>query len=207
MTGDLLKLNQWLSPAFPVGGFAYSHGLEQAIDAGGIQSADDLFVWLSDVLRHGSGLSDAVFLCVTHSGGDVLNEYRAMAPSKERLEEAEAQGAAFAQTVSHLLRDPVADGPLPIAIGHAARHLSLSTSQVTAFYLHSFVSNLISAAVRFVPLGQTDGQLVLARLHPIILQIASTAQTMGIDQIGTAALGSDMAAMKHETMEVRLFRS
>lgn len=207
MSSDLLKLSQWLSPGFPVGGFAYSHGLEQAIDGGVITSAENLQDWLSQVLQFGSGLSDAVFLCRSQEGAEVAELCEAMAPSKERLEETRAQGAAFARTVSAILSAPVAAAPLPVAVGCAARQLSLAPSVVAAFYLHAFTANLITAAVRFVPLGQTEGQMVLANLHAVILQVAEQADQTSIENIGTAAIGSDMAAMHHETMEVRLFKS
>ncbi len=207
MNSDLLKLSQWLSPGFPVGGFAYSHGLEQAIDGGVVCSAATLQDWLSQVLQFGSGLSDAVFVCRSQEGADLADLCEAMAPSKERLEETRAQGAAFARTVSAILPEPVSAAPLPVAVGCAARQLSLTPETVAGFYLHAFAANLVTAAVRFVPLGQTEGQVVLANLHGVILRVAEQAVQTPINELGTAAIGSDMAAMHHETMEVRLFKS
>ena len=148
MNPDLLTLTQWLSPAFPVGGFAYSHGLEQVIAAGEVADAAGLRAWLRVGLEEGAG-----------------------------------------------------------AVGIAARRLSLSAPQVAAFYLHGFASNLVSAAVRFVPLGQTEGQRVLQALHAPITAIAARAAEATLDDIGTAALGADLAAMRHETMDVRIFKT
>lgn len=207
MNPDLLKLTQWLSPAFPLGSFAYSHGLEQAMVAGHIHDGPTLTSWIEVLLKDGSGRMDAVMICRTMQGQDMTDTATALAASKERLEEAQAQGRAFARTVSTLLPIPVEPAPLPVALGHAARQLSLSDLEVTSLYLHSFVSNLVSAAVRFVPLGQTTGQTVLDALHPVILAVATAAQTTNLDDIGSAAFGGDMAAILHETLDVRIFKT
>lgn len=208
---DLLTLTQWLSPAFPVGGYAYSHGLEWAIADGEVRSAEALFAWLSDVVELGGGRSDAVLLCrAMDRGADAgaLDDVaRALAASRERWEETRAQGAAFTSARNALsgTRDrPVA---LPVAVGRAAAGLSLPARQVAALYLHAFASNLVSGAVRFVPLGQTEGQAVLARLHPLIVRVASDAAGTPIDGIQSGVPGADLAAMLHETQEVRLFRT
>ncbi|SLN22765.1 Urease accessory protein UreF [Pseudoruegeria aquimaris] len=210
MNADLLKLTQWLSPAFPVGGFAYSHGLEQAIDAGHLRDADSLRSWLLALLRLGAGRVDAALIGQAMAGRDeaeLSDLARALAASRERLEETCAQGAAFARTVSALLPHPVAEAPLPVAVGCAARQLSLPAAQVAALYLHAFTANLVSAGVRFIPLGQTEGQQVLAALHGEIDAVAQDAVTRDPLSFGSAVPGADMAAMWHETMDVRLFKS
>lgn len=207
MTTDLLTLTQWLSPAFPLGSFAYSHGLEQAIAAGDVTDANSLEAWLQLVLTQGTGLIDATLLCHAMAGGDLADTARAMATSRERLEEAEAQGTAFVATVNKITNGNAQPAPLPVAVGVAARDLSVAPADVAALYLHAFVSNLVSAAVRFVPLGQSDGQAVLARLHGAIADTAQRATTLQISDLGSAALGADMAAMAHETMDVRIFKT
>jgi urease accessory protein len=78
---------------------------------------------------------------------------------------------------------------------------------VIGVYLHGFAGNLVAVATRFVPLGQTEGQAVLAGVHPVIGEIAGWAATAGLDEIGTAAFGADLAAMRHEDMDVRIFRT
>lgn len=207
MTADLLTLTQWLSPAFPVGGYAYSHGLETAMSDGVVRDEVSLQDWLSVVLTRGSGLADAVFLCRARAGDDVAAMARAMAPSRERLSEAETQGAAFVAAVNAMDGGDMPAMPLPVAVGVAARRLSLGDRDVVALYLHAFASNLVSAAVRFVPLGQNAGQRVLAALHPVITDVAARATDMTLDQISGAAFGSDMASLRHETQEVRLFKT
>ncbi|WP_212525218.1 urease accessory protein UreF [Actibacterium sp. MT2.3-13A] len=204
---DLLTLTQWLSPAFPVGAFAYSHGLEQAICDGDVRDAATLERWLRLVLEQGSGAVDAVLLCRALAGDEVADTARALAVSRERLEETDKQGAAFVATVNALYGEALPPMPLPVAVGVAARRLSLPPGQVAALYLHGFASNLVSAAVRFVPLGQNEGQQVLSRLHKVIETVAARAVDTPLDQIGSAAFGADLAAMRHETLDVRIFRT
>ncbi|MHC0053981.1 urease accessory protein UreF [Actibacterium sp. D379-3] len=206
-TADLLTLTQWLSPAFPVGGFAYSHGLEQAIAAGEVTDSAGLEAWLRVVLEEGAGAVDATLLCLALAGGDLADIARALAPSRERLEEAEAQGRAFVATVNGLYGGDLPPMPLPVAVGVAARRLSLGADQVAALYLHGFASNLISAGVRFIPLGQTDGQRILSNLHGTVAAIAVRAARAGLEDLGSAALGADLAAMRHETLDVRIFKT
>jgi urease accessory protein len=207
----LMTLVQWLSPAFPTGGFAYSHGMEQVIHDGGITSGADLEAWLADVLRFGAGKQDAILLSAALEAGADHAALGALAvalqPSAERLRETADQGAAFARAVSVLTGQEMASYPLPVAVGSAAQGLGLEKSQVIALYLHAFSSNLISVAVRFVPLGQNEGQAALAALHPLIQSIADTAAGQGVDAIESAAFGADLAAMRHEGMDVRIFKT
>lgn len=207
MSAALLTLTQWLSPAFPLGAFAYSHGLEAAIAEGRLADAAGLQAWLRVLLEEGSGAVDATLLCLALRGDDMAQTARALAASRERLEETEAQGSAFAQTVSALGGPALAPAPLPVVVGQAARPLGLPGETVAALYLHAFASALVSAAVRFVPLGQTEGQAVLAALHPVILAVAARAAECELHDLGSAAFGADLAAMAHETLDVRIFRT
>ena len=208
---DLLTLVQWLSPAFPVGGFAYSHGLEWAMSQGQVRDADSLRDWLSDILAHGSGLTDAVLLARAMDPGADLDliaaTARALAASKERWRETEDQGRAFTEAVNALTGNDSPPAALPVAVGRAARGLSLPAERVAALYLHAFASNLVSAAVRFVPLGQSDGQRVLAALHPLIGRLARAAAATPLDAVASSVPGADLAAMHHETQDVRIFRT
>lgn len=208
---DLLTLTQWLSPAFPVGGYAYSHGLEWAISEGQVPDSEMLFGWLSDILDHGSGRADAVLLCRSMDEeanlAGIAATASALAASRERWTETMDQGRAFTLAVNALTGNEDLPAPLPVAVGRAARSLTLPPARVAALYLHAFTSNLVSAAVRFIPLGQTDGQRVLARLHPLIERVAREAADTPLDAIGAAVPGADLAAMHHETQTVRIFRT
>lgn len=207
----LLSLVQWLSPAFPTGAYAYSHGLEFEIAAGRVASGADLAEWLGQVLTSGAGMQDAILLAHAldmEADLDALAGLaRALAPSAERLQETMEQGAAFARATSAMTRLDLAARPLPVAVGQAAAGLGLPKAQVVGLYLHAFAANLVSAAVRFVPLGQTEGQGVLAGLHPLIQTIAMQAAYASLDDITTSTLRADLAAMAHETMPTRIFRT
>jgi urease accessory protein len=207
----LLQLVQWLSPAFPTGAFAYSHGLEFEVSAGRVTSAVELDDWLRGVLGFGAGWQDAVILSQALDLNANLSALatlaEALAPSAERLVETLEQGAAFARATSALTGFDLPACALPVAVGQAARTLSLPKTQVIALYLHGFTANLVSAAVRFVPLGQTEGQGVLAGLHPVIQSLAAKAATATLDDLATSALRADLASMRHETMPVRIFRT
>ena len=135
----LMTLVQWLSPAFPTGGFAYSHGMEQVISDGGIASGADLAAWLSDVLRFGAGRQDAVLLAAAlragadHAGLAALAV--ALQPSAERWRETTEQGAAFARAVGALAGREGVAYPLPVAVGAAAAGWGLPGAQVIALSL------------------------------------------------------------------------
>lgn len=207
----LLTLAHWLSPAFPIGGFAFSHGLETAICEGWITDAASLQIWLGDLLADGSGRSDAIWLTLAAKPGEnalaLDAEARAFQPSYERLRETVRQGEAFARLVNDVWGTDLPSLSLPIAVGRAAGMRGLNPQETAALYLQSFVSNLVSAAVRLVPLGQTEGQRVIAALAPLCERIASEAATAGPDDIYSNCFLSDVAAMRHETQEPRLFQS
>ncbi|MCA3487249.1 MAG: urease accessory protein UreF [Rhodobacter sp.] len=207
----LLCLTQWLSPAFPAGSYAYSHGLEWAISDGDVTTAAQLQCWIAAVLTEGAGRTDAILLAQALRPetdlADLAALAQALAASGERLVETLDQGRALGQTIAALTGRAEKAMPYPVALGAAARDLGLPVARVAALYLHAFASTLVQAGVRFVPLGQTEGQAVLAALHPVILQVAQDAACAGIDRIGSGALRSDLAGMHHETMNVRIFRT
>jgi urease accessory protein len=207
----LLTLSQWLSPAFPTGAYAYSHGLEWAIGAGEVHDAASLRAWLAGVLRHGSGRSDAILLAHALSPASdpaALAELAtALAAGAERERETAEQGAAFAETANALTGEGHPPLAYPVAFGVAARRLRLPARTVIALFLQAFAGNLVSAGVRFVPLGQTEGQRVLADLRPLLAAVAAEAATAPLAAIGTAAFRADLAAMRHETMTPRIFKT
>jgi urease accessory protein len=211
---DLLTLAQWLSPAFPVSAYAYSHGLEAAIASGVVADGTGAAGWIATVIEAGSGRTDAILLAAALRADadlDALSDIaRALAGAAERWEETRAQGAAFAATRREM-GAAVNDRPYPVAVGEGARSLRLAPELVVSLYLQAFAATLVSAAVRFVPLGQSEGQRILAGLAPAIEAVARAAVALApeevADALGGAAFGADLAAMEHETQEVRLFRS
>jgi urease accessory protein len=231
----LLRLLAWLSPAFPTGGFAYSHGLEWAVETGDVKDEASLLLWLTDVLGLGSGRTDVILLRMAHRASvadisppgslhvaepagastappmslvQVAELAIATAPSAERQAEALAQGRAFALAAivwgGKLLPEIL---PYPVAVGAQAGAHGIGEDDSTAAFLQAFAANLISAAVRLVPLGQTAGLRVLAALEPVILATMYATRGAGPDDLGGCAFRSDLASMRHETQYTRLFRS
>jgi urease accessory protein len=221
---DVTPLMVWLSPSFPVGSYAYSHGLEWAVEAGDVRDLASLEAWLAALLEHGGPWSDAVLLALTHhavGSNDnaelckIAELAAALSPSKERRMETLNQGAAFlaatraAWPCEALERAKPFENEIafPVAVGLTAAGHGLALSPTLEAYLVSFATNLVSAAVRLIPLGQTDGTKAVAKLVPLAKKIAAQAAHASIDDVGGAAFRSDIASMRHETQYTRLFRS
>ncbi|MCG7494882.1 urease accessory protein UreF [Thalassobius sp. Cn5-15] len=209
---QLLTLTQWLSPAYPIGAFSYSHGLEWAVEAGQVRDADSFAAWLSDILERGSGRNDVILMAAAYAAApEELEEVdeiaRAFAASRERLLETESQGAAFAKITDAIWGDMPTKLTYPVALGFAAARQDMPLTPVAAMYLHAFASNLCAAAMRLVPLGQTDGNRVLHTLAPLCERVTKTARQETLDDLGGACVLAEIASMKHETQYTRLFRT
>jgi urease accessory protein len=221
----LYRLMAWLSPAYPVGAFSYSSGIEWAVEQGDIADAGSFKRWLTVLIESGSVFCDAVLFAHAHraAAADDANALRTVAelaaafvPSKERHLETTAQGRAFIEATRSawpceaLDRFAAAwDGPVayPIAVGVAAAGHGIAIEAALSAYLHAVTANLISAGVRLIPLGQTEGQRLLATLEPVVAVTAARALETPLDQFGGAAFRADIASMRHETQYTRLFRS
>ena len=207
-----LTLMQWFSPGFPVGAFAYSHGLETVVADGQVTEASAFSDWLADILQHGAGRTDAILLHAAHGAEpDGLGRIDALAlalcPSSERRLETQAQGAAFARTTAAVWGGAAAPHCYPVAVGAAARQAGLDPVRTCAAYLHGFAANLTSAAIRLVPLGQTAGQRVLAQATPRCHDLAVQTAALTLEDIGSSSFAADIASMRHECHYSRLFRS
>lgn len=206
-------LQQWLSPSYPVGAYAYSHGLETAVETGAIGSVDDLRLWLEDLLTSGAGYSDPILLVAAyrHRDAEDLQDIdqmaRAFAPSKERLAETNLQGAAFCQTTAAISSHEIAKLTYPVALGYAARFHDLPLEVAVQMYLHAFVSNLVAAAQRLMPLGQVEGQRLLSALAPLITRTTQDSLTAEIGDLSGSCFLADISSMQHETQYSRMFRS
>jgi urease accessory protein len=204
----------WLSPAFPTGAFAYSHGLEWAIEAGDARDEAALRAWLEDVLRHGAGRADAILLRHAWRAPDgaaldaIAQLAAALSPSRERRQETLDQGDAFLRAAAPW-GAPAFAGRVayPVAVGAVAARHGVPEEAACAGFVHAFAANLVSAAVRLVPLGQSAGLRVLAALEGVILGVADETRGLGLDEIGGACFRSDIAASRHETQYTRLFRT
>ncbi|MEL7258159.1 MAG: urease accessory UreF family protein [Pseudomonadota bacterium] len=210
----LMTLMQWLSPGFPISSYAYSHGLEMAIAEGHVTDAESLHDWLDGLLIHGTGRSDAIWVRVSYDATDndelgALNaQANAFIPARERRIEAQKQGAAFVRTINEVWEaDLPKDLLLPLAVGAAARRQAIAPDIVAPLYLQAFLTNLVASAQRLMPLGQTEGQHVLSRLHPQSLSVARATQGLSVSDIHSVAFMSDIMAMRHETLQPRLFHT
>lgn len=204
-TTDLLKLSQWLSPAFPVSGYAYSHGLEAAMAEGRVRDAASTEAWVACVLRHGSGALEAWAIRSVMGGmapETVTETLRARAGCAERWEEMRAMGAAFCETTTAMGAPALADQPLSVALGLRAEGMDVET--VVMLYLQAMAGQFVGAATRFLPLGQAEAQRVLAALHPVIADVAARSEP---GPPGSSALLAELDAMAHETLQPRVFRT
>jgi urease accessory protein len=215
----LYRLMTWLSPAYPVGAYAYSHGIEYAVEAGLVRDRATLVDWIAQAVTHGAGLSDAALLAAAWNGDD-LDAVCALADawrgSAEMALESRAQGTAFLATTRAAWPHPALDElalrrrgeiALPVAVGVAAAAHGIALEPALITYLHAFAGNLVSAGMRLIPLGQTEGQRAVAALEPAIAAAARDARDTPLDAVGTAAPTIDWCSMRHETQYTRLFRS
>jgi urease accessory protein len=222
----LYRLLAWLSPAYPIGAFSYSHGVETAVEEGFIKDRASLVAWLETVLTAGTGCVDgALFAAAWRAAAakdwatfDAIAE-RAAAwrGTSEMALESRQQGGSFLSITKNAWKHPDLDAAhrrlageiaLPVAVALAAAVHGIALEMALSGYLHAFTANLISAAVRTVPLGQSDGQLALAALEAYVDRTARAAIAVeSLDEVGTATPLLDWCSLKHETQYTRLFRS
>ncbi|MGY4476030.1 urease accessory protein [Bradyrhizobium sp. USDA 3364] len=221
----LYRLMTWLSPSFPVGAFAYSSGIEWAVEAGDITDAATLRGWLAAMLIDGSGFCDAVLLAQSHRAASepdhaglkqIAELAAAFVPSRERQLETTTQGRAFIEIARAAWNSPgldtmvaACDGVIvyPVAVGIVSAAHGVRLAPSLHAFLHAVVSNWISAGSRLIPLGQTDSQRVLAGLEPAVAATAARADAASLDDLGSATFRADLASLRHETQYTRLFRS
>ncbi|RVU21866.1 urease accessory protein UreF [Methylobacterium oryzihabitans] len=222
---DALLLLAWLSPGYPVGAYAYSHGLEWAVEAGDVCDEASLRDWLADVLAHGAGRNDTILAAHAHraaAAGDapalaaVNHLALALAPSRELHLETSQQGRSFLDaTAAAWPVPPLAalsaglDGPVayPVAVGLAAGAHGIARATMLSGFLGAFVQNLVSAALRCAPIGQSAGTRVVAALTPRVAALAQEVESLGLDALGTATVRLDLGSFRHETQYTRIFRS
>ncbi len=222
-TESALALFAWLSPSYPVGAFAYSHGLEWAIETGDVRDAETLACWIESILEFGSGRNDAILFAATFralNAGEAIGEIAelacALASSSERRLESTQQGAAFLAAtcaawpivaLDEIVRDIGANTAYPVCFAAAAAAHGMALRPALDGYLAAFASNLVSGAVRLSVIGQTGGQGVVAGMAPLAAKVATIAEEASLDDLGGCAFRADLASLHHETQYARLFRS
>lgn len=224
----LYRLLTWLSPAYPTGGYTYSHGLEFAVEGGLVRDRESLTGWIAHIVARGAGRVDAVLFAAAHravAAGDdsalaeIIETAALFRATAETALESAAQGAAFLAVSRAAWPDPALDRlaalaaeaerpvALPVAVAAACAGRSVPAAAGLTAYLHSLAANLVSAGVRLIPLGQTDGQAALAALEGPVAAAALGALDTPLEDLGSAAPMVDWSSMCHETQYTRLFRS
>jgi len=227
-TRAFLRLQSWLSPAFPSGSYSYSHGLEWAVEAGHIHDRKSLVDWLAADLCHGSGRNEAIFFseawrCTKEDDCATLSEIAELAAayrgtSEFALESSQQAGACLAtlrhvwpdrilDRLSEIVRDREFQPALAVVLGVRSAREGIPVSLALPAFLQSYIANLVTAGVRLIPLGQTDGQLAIAALEETVVTASAKGEKATIDDLGSAAFMVDLASMAHETQYTRLFRS
>jgi len=223
-----LRQQSWLSPAFPTGSYSYSHGIEWAVEAGYIHDRKSLVDWLEADLCYGSGRNEAIFFMevwrsATDDDCEKLLEIAELAAAfrgtSEFALETSHQAAACLATLRRVWPDPLLESlsellserrvppGLAVVLGVRLARQRTPCSLALPAFLQSYVANLVAAAVRLIPLGQTDGQLAIAELEQAVLAASAQAEHTTIRDLGSAAFMVDLASASHETQYTRLFRS
>jgi urease accessory protein len=224
----LLRQQSWLSPAFPTGSYSYSHAIEWAVEAGDIHDRKSLVDWLEADLLYGSGRNEAIFFmeawrCATADNSEKLLKVAELAAAfrstSEFALETSQQATACLATLRRVWPDPFLESlpelpsqfriapVLSVVLGVRAAREKIPASFALPAFLQSYLANLVTAGVRLVPLGQTDGQLAIAKLEEAVLVASAQAGESTIQDLGSAAFMVDLASALHETQYTRLFRS
>lgn len=219
----LYSLLTWTSPAFPVGAYAFSHGLERAVEQGWVDDRHSASDWIDGLVSDGDGLADLVFVSEAWLAGaepeslaDVCEFALAFQSAAEVRTETIAQGRAFLKTANDVWPDTVPaelvaqigdEAPYPAVFGAVTRRANIDRHDALLAFGHGFVANLVSAAVRLVPLGQTDGQRITAELAGSVSRAALRASATRLNNVSSSCPMSDIACMQHELQYTRLFRS
>ncbi|MFT7581742.1 MAG: urease accessory protein [Myxococcota bacterium] len=217
-----MSLLRLVSPALPVGGYSYSRGLEQAVERGWVHDAETTFDWISAVVGRSTARTDAP--AVHHLYAAFLRDdqthvdrwARTLAALRETSElwaEEHGMGESLARLLvdlghaeaSRFLKHP--DRSFAVTFALAATLWGISVQDAVTGYLWVVCEGQVSAAVRLIPLGQTDGQRILGRLNTLIPAWSTAAGQLGLDDIGGFLPGVAMASAHHEQQYSRLFRS
>ncbi|HVO95083.1 MAG TPA: urease accessory UreF family protein [Terriglobales bacterium] len=221
----LVRLLQLVSPTLPVGAYSYSQGLESAVDAGVVRAVADAESWIGDMLEYAVVRMEAPLLLrlidywSARSYTDVVRWNDLFLASRETAE-LRAETIQMGYSLKRLLmemegRDEETRAPLtrmeemafPTAFAFAAARWQIPAQPALVAYLWAWLENQVMAAIKIVPLGQTDGQRILLKIGERLPAIAELAATIHDDDLGTFAPHLAILSSRHETQYSRLFRS
>ena len=224
----LYRLMSWLTPGFPTGAYTFSHGIEFAVEEGLVTDCESLTRWIEGIIRFGAGRLDADLLRAAWQAVDddddgllawAVERADAQRATLETALESAAQGGAFMDTVmaawpglgmerfQDLLETMKRPPAYAVAVGVAAAGAGIALAATVSAYLHAVAANLVSAAIRLIPLGQTDGQKTMAALQAVVAGAVRAALKRPPEDLGSAAPMVEWTSLKHESQYTRLFRS
>ncbi len=216
-----LQLLQLASPSLPIGGFAWSQGLEGAIEQGWLKNENDFAAWVQGVLQHSFVWQEIPLLVRLHAAAGendvaLLQYWNAMSLALRETAELRQEDVQMGGALLRLMRDL----GFPQALAWPQREISYVTAFALACAQHriplqqaatglvwSWLENQIAAALKLFPLGQTAGQRVFQQIAPLIAPVLQQAWAVTDDEIGISLPGLVMASMQHEEQYSRLFRS
>jgi len=215
---NLAKLLQLASPTLPVGAYSYSGGLEAAVEAGVVTDAATAQQWIGEVLEFSVARMEAPILLSFLSGFSekdlfTVKEKNEIFLASRETAELRAETVQMGYSLNRLLKDlgigevPVDEPSFPAAFAFAAAHWKIEPEAALQAYLWAWLENQVMAAVKAVPLGQTDGQRILLSLGNLLTSVTQKAKSVQDEELGNFAPGLAMFSAQHETQYSRLFRS
>jgi urease accessory protein len=223
---DLYKLLSWLSPAFPIGSYAYSHGIEYAVEEGLVTSKESLGAWIKAILCEGSGKTEGWVIKTAYAAAvsgasldEVISYALTLKATPELWHESSQQGAAFLKILlqteystslaglEKLLRGRGEKPSFALVFGLLVAEHKIELESALCAFLHGMASSLVSAGVRLVPLGQRAGQEIIKDLAPVIFKLVEVIFTLSLEELGSATPMVDWSSSRHETQYTRIFQS
>lgn len=222
---QLMTLLQLASPALPVGAYSYSEGIETLSSQGAIANSTDLLSWLTAELQWGgirleAAIMQRAYMAAHRQQSKTIEYWNQWLSAWRETAEMRSQSWQMGRSLLRLFADlePDLAPQLPsfleeencnFAIAYAliTQIWKIPLAEATLIYLHSWAANLISAAVRAVPLGQTEGQRLLRQLMPVLETAQLQIQSLTTADLMACSWGPTLASMQHETLYSRLFRS
>ncbi len=204
---DPLQILQiWFSSSFPIGSYAYSHGLESLIDNKKIKDKFDVIEFLEAVLFYGTLRNDYIFLKSIYNNIEINDLILSSATSKERQIEMIAMANSFRKIMRDSWELHLEDNTAFIyCIGKAAMHFNIDLDNLIKFYFQSFISNLINVCVKHIPISQKDGQKINVMFINKIQNFLNNNTNLNLNDIGTTFFIGDLFSMKHEKQDTRIY--
>ena len=204
---DPLQILQiWFSSSFPVGSYAYSHGLEAIIDNKLIKNKNDVEEFLNALLFNGTLRNEYIFIKSIYEGKEINDLILSSASSKERQIEMIDMGNSFRKIMKQSWDFELAENTaFTYCLTKAAIHFNIKFEYLIKFYLQSFISNLINVCVKHIPISQKDGQKLNVIYINKIQDFLQKSEKLNLEDIGSIFFIGDLFSIKHENLETRIY--